>query len=132
MLRRLEKRILVDLPTFEARRAMFMHHLPPVVCSKEGGLELLADLDYDMLGVVCVCGSHLALKGLSLKRLTEREDVKQTPAVSCPSCAFRGWRPLCSSLLEIYSQRNSIMGCIEHNSVFVDHRVLCSEQEVWW
>ena len=56
MLRRLEKRILVDLPTFEARRAMFMHHLPPVVCSKEGGLELLADLDYDMLGVVCVHG----------------------------------------------------------------------------
>jgi hypothetical protein len=58
MLRRLEKRILVDLPTFEARRAMFMHHLPPVVCSKDGGLELLADLDYDMLGVVsslCVC-----------------------------------------------------------------------------
>ena len=52
MLRRLEKRILVDLPTFEARRAMFMHHLPPVVCSKDGGLELLADLDYDMLGVV--------------------------------------------------------------------------------
>ena len=52
MLRRLEKRILVDLPTFEARRAMFMHHLPPIVCSKEGGLELLADLDYDMLSVV--------------------------------------------------------------------------------
>ncbi|KAK7481621.1 hypothetical protein BaRGS_00027137 [Batillaria attramentaria] len=51
MLRRLEKRILVDLPTFEARRAMFLHHLPPVVCSKEGGLELLADLDYDMLSV---------------------------------------------------------------------------------
>lgn len=51
MLRRLEKRILVDLPTFEARRAMFMHHLPNIVCSKDGGLELLADLDYDMLGV---------------------------------------------------------------------------------
>ncbi|XP_076465046.1 katanin p60 ATPase-containing subunit A-like 2 isoform X3 [Babylonia areolata] len=51
MLRRLEKRILVDLPTFEARRAMFLHHLPPVVCSKDGGLELLSDLDYDMLGV---------------------------------------------------------------------------------
>ncbi|XP_070207187.1 katanin p60 ATPase-containing subunit A-like 2 isoform X3 [Littorina saxatilis] len=51
MLRRLEKRILVDLPTFEARRAMFIHHLPPIVCSKDGGLELLAELDYDMLGV---------------------------------------------------------------------------------
>ncbi|CAL1539667.1 unnamed protein product [Lymnaea stagnalis] len=49
MLRRLEKRILVDLPTQEARRAMFKHHLPPVVSSKTGGLELLAELDYDLL-----------------------------------------------------------------------------------
>lgn len=94
----------MDLPTFEARRAMFMHHLPPVVCSKEGGLELLADLDYDMLGVVCVCGSHLALERLSLKRPTEIEAVKQIPSVSCPPCAFQGWRPLCNSLLEIHSQ----------------------------
>ena len=52
MLRRLEKRILVDLPTYEARRAMFRHHLPPVVSSKEGGLELLSELDYDALAVV--------------------------------------------------------------------------------
>ncbi|BFY97854.1 hypothetical protein BsWGS_00894 [Bradybaena similaris] len=49
MLRRLEKRILVALPTLEARKAMFKHHLPPVVSSKDGGLELLAELDYDML-----------------------------------------------------------------------------------
>ena len=52
MLRRLEKRILVDLPTYEARRAMFQHHLPPVVSSKEGGLELMSELDYDILAVV--------------------------------------------------------------------------------
>ena len=52
MLRRLEKRILVDLPTLEARRAMFHHHLPPVVSSREGGLELLSELDYDNLGMV--------------------------------------------------------------------------------
>lgn len=51
MLRRLEKRILVDLPTYEARRAMFQHHLPPVVSSKEGGLELMSELDYDILAV---------------------------------------------------------------------------------
>ena len=31
MLRRLEKRILVDLPNEEARCAMFKHHLPPLV-----------------------------------------------------------------------------------------------------
>ncbi|XP_064608794.1 katanin p60 ATPase-containing subunit A-like 2 isoform X2 [Liolophura sinensis] len=50
MLRRLEKRILVDLPTQEARKAMFKHHLPPVVNSKaSGGLELYSDIDYDLL-----------------------------------------------------------------------------------
>ena len=53
MLRRLEKRILVDLPTCEARRAMFHHHLPPVVVTgQNNGLELLADLDYDTLAKV--------------------------------------------------------------------------------
>ena len=52
MLRRLEKRILVDLPTIDARKAMFKHHLPPVVVPKEGGLELLANVDYDVLAAV--------------------------------------------------------------------------------
>ena len=52
MLRRLEKRILVDLPNCSARSAMFQHHLPPVVCPKNGGLELLTELDYDVLGMV--------------------------------------------------------------------------------
>ncbi|CAC5379396.1 KATNA1 [Mytilus coruscus] len=49
MLRRLEKRIIVDLPTLEARKAMFKFHLPPVVVPKEGGLELLSNVDYDVL-----------------------------------------------------------------------------------
>ncbi|KAK2161937.1 hypothetical protein LSH36_107g02025 [Paralvinella palmiformis] len=48
MLRRLEKRILVDLPTCDARKAMFIHHLPAIVCtSQENGLELISDIDYD-------------------------------------------------------------------------------------
>jgi katanin p60 ATPase-containing subunit A1 len=51
MLRRLEKRILVDLPTTEARKRMFMHHLPSTVI-KEGGLTLSAELDYDRLAEV--------------------------------------------------------------------------------
>ncbi|XP_013379501.1 katanin p60 ATPase-containing subunit A-like 2 [Lingula anatina] len=49
MLRRLEKRILVDLPTIEARKAMFHHHLPEVVTPAGEGLELLSELDYDSL-----------------------------------------------------------------------------------
>lgn len=52
MLRRLEKRIIVDLPTFEARKKMFMHHLPPSVIKENNGLVLSSDLDYDRLAEV--------------------------------------------------------------------------------
>ena len=44
MLRRLEKRILVNLPTEEARMAMFSHHLPPVL-SREP-LHIQTEIDY--------------------------------------------------------------------------------------
>lgn len=53
MLRRLEKRILVDLPSREPRRAMFERHLPPtVVTGQHNGLELHAQLDYNTLADV--------------------------------------------------------------------------------
>ncbi|XP_031952947.1 katanin p60 ATPase-containing subunit A-like 2 isoform X15 [Corvus moneduloides] len=47
MLRRLEKRILVDLPSEEARRVMIQHWLPPL--SNSGGVKLRTDLDYSLL-----------------------------------------------------------------------------------
>ncbi|XP_062333759.1 katanin p60 ATPase-containing subunit A-like 2 [Osmerus eperlanus] len=47
MLRRLEKRILVGLPSCPARQAMISHWLPPVSCT--GGVELRTDLTYEML-----------------------------------------------------------------------------------
>ena len=48
MLRRLEKRILVDLPTRDARKEMFKHHLPAVI-TQEGGIRMECNLNYDKL-----------------------------------------------------------------------------------
>uniref|UniRef100_UPI0037E9BA23 katanin p60 ATPase-containing subunit A-like 2 isoform X2 n=1 Tax=Semicossyphus pulcher TaxID=241346 RepID=UPI0037E9BA23 len=47
MLRRLEKRILVSLPSSTARQAMISHWLPPLSATE--GVELRTDLDYDTL-----------------------------------------------------------------------------------
>ncbi|XP_068562031.1 katanin p60 ATPase-containing subunit A-like 2 isoform X2 [Cebidichthys violaceus] len=47
MLRRLEKRILVSLPSLPARQAMISHWLPPL--SSTGGVELRTELDYETL-----------------------------------------------------------------------------------
>ncbi|XP_021941023.1 katanin p60 ATPase-containing subunit A-like 2 isoform X2 [Zootermopsis nevadensis] len=46
ILRRFEKRILVDLPNTEARQSMFQHYLPPVVIQMP---TLLCELNYGLL-----------------------------------------------------------------------------------
>lgn len=51
MLRRLEKRILVGLPSSPARQAMISHWMPPV-SSTEGGVKLHTELDYQTLAKV--------------------------------------------------------------------------------
>ena len=45
MLRRLEKRILVDLPSLPARLAMLKHHLPPV--NVGSAFPVTTDIDYE-------------------------------------------------------------------------------------
>lgn len=49
MLRRLEKRILVDLPTKDARKLMIEHYLPTEINTDKNGLQLKTDLDYELL-----------------------------------------------------------------------------------
>ena len=50
MLRRLEKRILVDLPIESARRAMFLHHLPSVISTQP--INITTTIDYDSVAKV--------------------------------------------------------------------------------
>ena len=60
MLRRLEKRILVDLPVKSARSAMFAHHLPRTISQQP--LCLTTHIDYDQAAEV---GTHISAFSLS-------------------------------------------------------------------
>jgi hypothetical protein len=53
MLRRLEKRILVDLPNEEARCAMFKHYLPAQVTPPP--YSVTSEVDYTIVAKVYVC-----------------------------------------------------------------------------
>jgi len=66
MLRRLEKRVLVDLPSKEARQAMFQQLLPVNVIHESNGLVLYSDLDYVQLGNVCLLEIYLYRKNFIL------------------------------------------------------------------
>uniref|UniRef100_A0A5K3FND5 Katanin p60 ATPase-containing subunit A-like 2 n=1 Tax=Mesocestoides corti TaxID=53468 RepID=A0A5K3FND5_MESCO len=56
MLRRLEKRILVDLPNSDARKRMFENLLPPrQKRSNSGSLELTTNIDYAHMAEVNAC-----------------------------------------------------------------------------
>ena len=69
MLRRLEKRILVDLPSLEAREAMLRQYLPAVVHSVEGSVEIKSQIDYEQLAKVHV--------SLLMKTLNEKASSSQ-------------------------------------------------------
>lgn len=60
MLRRLEKRILVDLPTKAARFEMLRHHLPPVITPAEEGLHMTTNIDYESLAEVVKLFFHVS------------------------------------------------------------------------
>ncbi len=66
MLRRLEKRVLVDLPSKEARQAMFQQLLPVNVIHESNGLVLYSDLDYVQLGNVCLLEIYLYRKNFDI------------------------------------------------------------------
>uniref|UniRef100_A0A8D0AZM5 Katanin p60 ATPase-containing subunit A-like 2 n=1 Tax=Salvator merianae TaxID=96440 RepID=A0A8D0AZM5_SALMN len=96
MLRRLEKRILVDLPNTEARQAMVQHWLPPV--SNSGGVELRTELNYPLLSQ--------AMEGYS------GSDVK----LVCKEAAMRPVRKIFSAL-ESHQQESGDLPVIQLDTV---------------
>ncbi|XP_077633811.1 katanin p60 ATPase-containing subunit A-like 2 [Crocuta crocuta] len=90
MLRRLEKRILVGLPSREARQAMIHHWLPPV--SKSRALELRAELEYGVLSQ--------ETEGYS------GSDIK----LVCREAAMRPMRKIFSALENHHSESGNLPG----------------------
>ncbi|EDV26403.1 uncharacterized protein TRIADDRAFT_54346 [Trichoplax adhaerens] len=82
MLRRLEKRILIDLPTCQARKAMFRYHLPPVIQMQEEGLQLRTEVDYEMVAEATdgYSGSdiHLVCKEAAMRSIRKIFDVLES------------------------------------------------------
>ncbi|XP_035246076.1 katanin p60 ATPase-containing subunit A-like 2 [Anguilla anguilla] len=96
MLRRLDKRILVGLPSEAARQAMITHWLPPL--SNSGGVELRTQLDYSVLAQ--------EMEGYS------GSDVK----LACKEAAMRPVRKIFDAL-ENHQAGNSKMPIIQLETV---------------
>ena len=73
MLRRLEKRILVDLPILDARKKMIEFHLPELI-NPDCALEIKTNIDYEYLAEVSYKKSYIStLKFKSV--LVQQTDV---------------------------------------------------------
>ena len=102
MLRRLEKRILVNLPSEEARKQMVRNHLPPTINSSTNGLDIKTEIDYDLFAK--------KLEGYS------GSDIK----LLCKEAAMRPLRKVFDVLENVGDERTSTLPEIQLNPVTND------------
>ncbi|KAB1256360.1 Katanin p60 ATPase-containing subunit A-like 2, partial [Camelus dromedarius] len=134
MLRRLEKRILVGLPSREARQAMIHHWLPPV--SRSSALELRAELEYSVLGRHAVTApstqdrrSHRELDRAMLRRL-EKRILVGLPSREARQAMIHHWLPPVSrsSALELRAELEySVLGRETEGYSGSDIKLVCRE-----
>ena len=102
MLRRLEKRILVNLPSEEARKQMVRNHLPPTINSSTNGLDIRTEIDYDLFAK--------KLEGYS------GSDIK----LLCKEAAMRPLRKVFDVLENVGDERSATLPEIQLNPVTND------------